>query len=323
MDGRTKLESELTAINIQNILHLVPIVILFYDHLITFDNEYRWIWKKPKTFSSYAFLINRYVALLGNITVLYGEFSHPWEPTVRSCKRFQLWREVIMFFSQVACVVLLTLRVWALWERSKRVLYLMSAWGAILAGLAGFSLTGQKTQAGHGELGCHLKLMSGVTSTRLASVWEVVLAYDLTVIVLICIQTAKTRKRIGTQMRSSLLSTVLHDGILYFALISSVNLINTTSYYTIEEPYLKGYFNTFSSCISVTLISRLMLNLHRAHGAVGILSMTDTSSVMPLTRTSPIELDTVINGNQWTVAAPPTSDGPPLPPDARPQAHGP
>ena len=35
---------------------------MYYDHLITLDNEFRYIWHGGKIISSYVFLVNRYFA---------------------------------------------------------------------------------------------------------------------------------------------------------------------------------------------------------------------------------------------------------------------
>ena len=37
-------------------------MIVYYDHLITFDSEYRYVWRKIRSPSSWLFLINRYFA---------------------------------------------------------------------------------------------------------------------------------------------------------------------------------------------------------------------------------------------------------------------
>jgi Family of unknown function (DUF6533) len=36
-------------------------MVMFYDHLITFDDEYHYIWKAPASFGKYAFLLSRYL----------------------------------------------------------------------------------------------------------------------------------------------------------------------------------------------------------------------------------------------------------------------
>ena len=40
------------------------LVILFYDHALTFKDEYRYIWQKPRSGASVLFLLNRYFALI-------------------------------------------------------------------------------------------------------------------------------------------------------------------------------------------------------------------------------------------------------------------
>ena len=35
-------------------------MVLYYDHLITLDDEFQYIWRRRKNISSYIFLVNRY-----------------------------------------------------------------------------------------------------------------------------------------------------------------------------------------------------------------------------------------------------------------------
>jgi hypothetical protein len=62
----------------------VGAVVLFYDHLITFPDECRFVWRAKPSFAKYAFLLNRYtvpsVMLLvlpgtPNTRKLYGELE--------------------------------------------------------------------------------------------------------------------------------------------------------------------------------------------------------------------------------------------------------
>ena len=45
-------------------------VILWYDHIITMPNEIAGIWRRPKTMISWLYLVNRYLATLGNAAFL-------------------------------------------------------------------------------------------------------------------------------------------------------------------------------------------------------------------------------------------------------------
>ncbi|KAG0702180.1 hypothetical protein DFH29DRAFT_511822 [Suillus ampliporus] len=48
--------------------------ILIYDHMVTLPEEIAFIWCRPKALSAMLFLLNRYVALLGNICSLFIGF---------------------------------------------------------------------------------------------------------------------------------------------------------------------------------------------------------------------------------------------------------
>ena len=42
------------------------IVVLWYDHIITMPDEIVGIWQRPKTFVSWLYIMNRYLATIGN-----------------------------------------------------------------------------------------------------------------------------------------------------------------------------------------------------------------------------------------------------------------
>jgi hypothetical protein len=50
-------------------------VVLLYDHLITFPDEYRFVWKARTSFAKYAFLLNRYAVLCVMVLVLPGAYK--------------------------------------------------------------------------------------------------------------------------------------------------------------------------------------------------------------------------------------------------------
>lgn len=52
-------------------LELIFVVILYYDHIITFDAEIRTIWNRPLSIVSALFVVNRYSAAVGYIFILF------------------------------------------------------------------------------------------------------------------------------------------------------------------------------------------------------------------------------------------------------------
>ncbi|KAK7466393.1 hypothetical protein VKT23_005116 [Stygiomarasmius scandens] len=59
----------------------------------------------------------------------------------------------------------------------------------------------------------------------------------------------------------SILVLVVRDGSIYFAVMAVANFLNILTFY-LTGPYMRGGLSTFASAVSVTMMSRLMLNLH-------------------------------------------------------------
>ncbi|KIK54637.1 hypothetical protein GYMLUDRAFT_896833 [Collybiopsis luxurians FD-317 M1] len=74
----------------------------------------------------------------------------------------------------------------------------------------------------------------------------------------------KTRHELKTlrQLDISLHVIVLRDGTSYFCIMAFSNAINIATFYY-PLPYVRGALSTFACSISVTMISRLVLNLHK------------------------------------------------------------
>ncbi|KAL7284076.1 hypothetical protein ACG7TL_001354 [Trametes sanguinea] len=124
---------------------------------------------------------------------------------------------------------------------------------------------------------------------RLAVSWESLFAFDLMIFTLTVCKTFRERYRHRiTSGRHDIISLILRDGALYFAVMASVNFANTLTFYFLEsslppamrQPLLRGCLSTFASSISVTMMSRLMLNLHSS--ALGR-DLADSSSGYPTT----------------------------------------
>lgn len=100
--------------------------------MVTLPEEITYVWCRPKILSAVLFLINRYVALVGNIFGLFIDFL----PAIsdESCSTYMLVRELSLFLSQIAACLILTLRIYALYGRSRRLLICMVIIGIALTG---------------------------------------------------------------------------------------------------------------------------------------------------------------------------------------------
>lgn len=53
----------------------IGLVVLFYDHCLTFADEVEYIWPAPTTYAKYTFLLNRYTVLGTLLAVAYGAYD--------------------------------------------------------------------------------------------------------------------------------------------------------------------------------------------------------------------------------------------------------
>jgi len=193
-----------------------------------------------------------------------------------SCKQFGLFHQLLLVANQVFVCTLLTMRTWALYGRNIRVLLFMVGCAASLLGVASWSLVGQQSTFPTITAGCHMAL-SDKTGIHIAVAWEALFVYDSLVLVLTLLKTynARHRHNFTSTGRTNIVSLVLRDGAIYYAVMATANLANLLTFY-LADALLKGCLSSFASCLSVTMMSRLMLNLHST-ATSGIFSTFPTS----------------------------------------------
>ncbi|KAE9398763.1 hypothetical protein BT96DRAFT_858890 [Gymnopus androsaceus JB14] len=274
---------------LQSYFEMLAISILYWDHLLTLKYEIHYLWRSPMTWSSYWFFLNRYFAFFSNITATILEYVNL--STSVSCEKYSLYRQLALVIQQVIVCVLLTMRIYALYGRSVRILSYMLGSGAILAGVAVWSLFGQKSSTA-ATSGCHIALEL-ISSIHLATAWEALFCYDSILFGLTLYQTHKSRRSITGmgRLRIPLVSLMLRDGAIYFAVMALANLANIMTFY-LTGPFLRGGLSTFASAISVSMLSRIFLNLHSSAQA-GIFSTVPTFRLEDDSLSTGFEFDTL------------------------------
>ncbi|KIJ63815.1 hypothetical protein HYDPIDRAFT_112783 [Hydnomerulius pinastri MD-312] len=260
--------SQTRDVMIHSYLSFMAISLLVYDHLVTFEEEVAYIWRRPKLPSSLLFLLNRYLGFIGNVAATSMSFV---SLSPKSCSSYSLFRQLLLVANQVLVCLLLTLRTYALYGRNKRVLAFMLTCGMGLAAAAVWTLVGQHAYPATIP-GCHMAYDTS-TAIHLAVAWEALFVYDSIVFFLTLAKTYKAGLRSGlfsSARKMNILVLICRDGALYYAIMAMANLANILTYYA-APPLMRGGLSTFASSISVTLMSRLMLNLHKT-ADIGIFS---------------------------------------------------
>ncbi|KAJ7617119.1 hypothetical protein FB45DRAFT_222645 [Roridomyces roridus] len=255
----------LTDIQISRVLILVPFTIICYDYILTFDHEVSRFWRRPLTWGSFFFHINRYSSLLGTIPLVFQYTMTTRDPGKYSvCNALRLYHQYFALISQILVGIILLIRTYALYERSKRILAFMIlvVCGVIVSSLISFTKTDRKALP---PLAASFACPFGQLNAQrihLAESWTGLLVFDVMIFSLTLYKILVVHHDARAQP-GSLLRTLLRDGTMYFGvmvLCTSV-LIGT---YTMGGPFLSGAPTTLTNVLSSVMISRLMFNLHDA-----------------------------------------------------------
>ncbi|KAJ7628746.1 hypothetical protein FB45DRAFT_919155 [Roridomyces roridus] len=242
-------------------LYLCAIVVLYYDHALSLPAEITYIWRRPKTRSALWFLLNRYLTFFATIPVTalnFVQFNH------QSCGQYALFRQILLVVQVIVVDLILSLRVYALYGLQRKIIYILAVATAIGLGITGWSISHQdntRDLEDYSVRGCFLPLSSD-SGIHIAAIWEALLAYDLLIFVLILARPIQLGRRHNNEASSNpIIRLVTRDGAMYFVVMALANLANIITFY-VGGPFFKGSLSTLATSVSVTLTSRLMLNLH-------------------------------------------------------------
>ncbi|KAJ7366282.1 hypothetical protein DFH08DRAFT_833891 [Mycena albidolilacea] len=246
---------------------LAGLVILVYDHLLTLETEIKYIWLPKLRPSTCWFLTVRYLALASNIMMSvynFGDLNHEVCP---NCLKMQ-WAWMFLIVSQETIIeATLCIRVFAMYGLNKLVLTCLMGVTCVVAGLGLWAIVGYGK---HSELlvvsglsGCHATYRT-LTAVRPAGVWEATLVCDILVFAL-TIRRAYIQSRTSVLYAGSLLQRMFTDGSMYFGIIVLATLANVLTFY-VDDAIVSGFLSWFTTNLSVTMLCRLMLNLHQAGG---------------------------------------------------------
>ncbi|KAF7324209.1 hypothetical protein MKEN_00644200 [Mycena kentingensis (nom. inval.)] len=286
------------ALRIHDYLALPAFTFLFWDHILTFGDELRFLWFRRRTLSTWCFLFNRYTAFFGDIAVAWFTFNTIPEKVRRvplllrasadgnlllqACKSVNLFRQLLLIFNQSLICVLLTIRIYALYGRASHLWRYLTASALALLGLSCWAISGHKgvplpnaegvsywefvrdVRRSSTFIVVKLKLMRAPCSgIHLAVPWEALFTYDVLIVVALLYKSLQTARRdqLSGKRDATLLGLLIRDGSVYFVVMATANLGNIMTFYLADD-ILRGCLSTLASSLSVTIMSRLMLNLH-------------------------------------------------------------
>ncbi|ETW76064.1 hypothetical protein HETIRDRAFT_119296 [Heterobasidion irregulare TC 32-1] len=222
--------------------------ILYYDHLMTLSEEITWIWSRPRARSSLLFFLNRYVPLVGHIAVLvytFGGFTicdkFPGIHSIPSLPDYVQPNSRGQFYSLADTAHYYHLLVCT-----------SNAWGEQWSAITAYTVTSAELAHDRHNHISFPKL--SFVAYCLAAPWEMHIVFDVTVFILTTVKWSQHRR----DSLAHLDTCEKWSGAMYFCAMGLAELANIFTFY---DP-LRGTLSTFATCISVTMMSRLILNLH-------------------------------------------------------------
>jgi len=248
------------AVDLQatKLFQVAAIVFLAYDMLITFGDEVERIWKQPWSFTTFLYGLNRYLALFVFIVIVVSFQSKAWTENISACEHYYRYDGASTLVLVAVSEAIMMLRVYAIWQRNRYILILLSTLWVGQVAICGMGLAfTSRLPLPPGFVAC---IDTGV-GKLFTPFWFMPLISDTFVFFL-----TLWRNRQYSRMNANLplMQLFVRDGALYFLVIFSANLLNVTLYLSAPDS-LKNITAGFSQTITPVMVSRLVLNLRNHH----------------------------------------------------------
>ncbi|KAK0217223.1 hypothetical protein IW262DRAFT_177467 [Armillaria fumosa] len=214
------IETAVQHMRLVGYMDVSSVALLLYDYALTLSLEVDLVWCAPWNLLKLFYIVQRYLPFFDTaFLVLHHQFAP--ELSIRYCQishSMSGW----MFITGIAISeVILTARVWAVWERNKKLtvglpIFFLLCWAPNFA-MMGVFLQSMKSPLP--SLGCFVTRSDNV----LYLCWTFLMIYDAGMLLLMLIAGVRAYKTGGD---SALFNVVFRDGVMYYAYLFVISVIN-------------------------------------------------------------------------------------------------
>nr|GAT61400.1 predicted protein [Mycena chlorophos] len=273
-----------------NVINALSFTILIFDYFLTLDAEIVRFWQRKSkiVLPGGLFFANRYISLFGNIPIVVMYFwyspASAKKTAVRSaaifclletpsrssalCHNLETYHEFFLCVTQFIVALILVIRTFALYGRTKRVLISLGTLIAITAALVLFGIftslhASDKVGSESIFLGC-ISPKGHIQSRGFIIAWSTLAVFDTIIFGMSMWWTLREgfwSLTVSPQLKGLYAVRIfLRDGAIYYIVIILINLANISTF-GLNNSYARGMLSVLANIISSIMISRLMLNL--------------------------------------------------------------
>jgi len=239
--------------------------ILMWDYVLTLDQEISRVWSAKRTVGTTIFFFNRYLPPCIFVLDLYSQFIY--SPTETFCRNYEIASSLMDLVSIAIIEAVLVLRTHALYQKR----WLANALGilcfcSILNMVTIFFIVIRYetfvSASSLGLRGCLSGCTSKICQPLLIGFWVPFLLLETIVFVLTgwrSYQSLSISSLCPRSSRSSIVTILSRDGLIYYIVIMSVSICNFLMW--ILDPFASYMAVGLLKGLQATICSRLLLNI--------------------------------------------------------------
>ncbi|EIM79469.1 uncharacterized protein STEHIDRAFT_173101 [Stereum hirsutum FP-91666 SS1] len=205
------------------------------EYIQTLPMEIEAVWNRKMSGTSFLFLINRYSFLVFFIAQTYSNL--PGSATDQECSRVFLVAQICSALSDCTTSLLMLLRVYALYARSKVILVAAIALIGSRIALDLYSIPLVDAISSQSTLFSALSRCAGdvsavnlIIQTRFSiAIPMLLVVFDIFILILTMVKTLDAARGLRRQGQKGIILVVLRDGIFYFITISIFVIAETAT----------------------------------------------------------------------------------------------
>ncbi|KAJ7791282.1 hypothetical protein B0H14DRAFT_2535082 [Mycena olivaceomarginata] len=240
-------------------------VVLLYDHLLTLDDEVKYVWSAPGTIAKVLFLTLRYMVplfLTGETITRTGIVVIPMSDVV--CKIWTSLATYAGWFSITMSNFLVLLRIWTTLPRGHRLI----TWSLVFFIVMQLASLGVTTWV----ISNMIRVLffdpaagfcSFSAKPNVAGLWIPGLIFEVVVFMTVCWNALDRPRALGTDSETHITQILFRDGVIYFIILFVLRVSNTVLALVapVSLIFVAVYFIWAATTITT---SRLIINSRRA-----------------------------------------------------------